>query len=103
MKRVRRLPRAERDIAEAAAYYAYENIPLSDRFLTDVETALRQIREMPGVGSLRFSRELGIPEMRTAALSSFPHLIFYTERDANIDVIRVLHPARDIYNLPLGS
>ena len=99
MKKLRRHPQAERDIADAAANYADESINVSNRFLAEVEFALERIRYMPGSGSPRFSRELDMPELCVKSLSKFPYLLFYFDREKSIDLIRVLHSHRDILTL----
>jgi len=61
-----------------------------------LEHAVTRISRSPHVGSLRFSHELAIPELRAWTLQRFPYLIFYVPNDKHIDVWRVLHSRRDI-------
>lgn len=58
--------------------------------------AVTRIGRSPHVGSLRFSHELGIPELRVWTLQRFPYLIFYVPKDGHIDVWRILHSRQDI-------
>jgi toxin ParE1/3/4 len=44
----------------------------------------------------RVAYELVIPDLRCWPLPHFPYLLMYVERDAAIDVWRVLHTRRDI-------
>ena len=89
--------RARRDIDEAIEHYLTEAGPaVALRFIDALEDTLRHIGERPASGSPRHARELEIPGLRFRTIGRFPHLVFYVERDADIDVWRVLHGARDI-------
>ena len=89
--------RARRDIDEAIEHYLTEAGPaVALRFIDALEDTLRQIGERPASGSPRHAHELEIPGLRSRSVGRFPHLVFYVERDADIDVWRVLHGARDI-------
>ena len=57
------------------------------------EATLRRIAELPGSGSPRYAHELYIPDLRFLPTDRFPYLIFYVEREADIDVWRILHGA----------
>ena len=48
------------------------------------------------IGSPRYADELDIPGLRFRSAGKFPYLVFYVETEAEIDVWRVLHGARDI-------
>jgi toxin ParE1/3/4 len=66
------------------------------RFVDAVELALRHVGRHPHSGSLRFSYDLDIPELRAWPLTRFPYLVFYVDDDDEIDVWRILHTRRDI-------
>lgn len=52
---------------------------------------------MPGIGSQRYANVALVPGVRMIKVKGFEnYLLFYLEREASIDVIRVLHSARDI-------
>lgn len=65
-------------------------------FIDALEKAYGRIGRNPTIGSPRWAHELAIPHLRYWALTSYPQLIFYIERDDHIDVIRVLHGHQDI-------
>lgn len=65
-------------------------------FVDALARAVTRIGRSPHVGSLRFSHELGIPELRVWTLQRFPYLVFYVPNDNRIDVWRILHSRRDI-------
>ena len=89
--------RARRDVDEVIEHYLSEAGPaVALNFIDALEDTLRQIGERPASGSPRYAHELEIPGLRVRSVGRFPHLIFYVERDADIDVWRVLHGARDI-------
>ena len=89
--------RARRDIDEAIEHDLTEAGPaVALRFIDALEHAFRQIGERPASGSPRHAHELEIPGLRFRSIGRFPYLVFYVERDADIDVWRVLHGARDI-------
>src|SRR3546814_16643623 len=50
------------------------------RFGDCVERALGHVGRQPLSGSLRFSYELDIPELRAWPLAGFPYLVFYVDR-----------------------
>lgn len=89
--------RAAADINQAVDYYlASADTAIALRFVDAVERALGQISRSPHVGSLRFSYELGIPELRVRPLARFPYLVFYVLGDEVVDIWRILHARRDI-------
>ena len=94
---VRFRARAASDIDDAVDHYqreAGEAVALG--FIESLERCVRQIARSPHLGSLRFSYELDIPELRVLGTRRFPYLIFYVPNDDSIDVWRVLHSRRDI-------
>ena len=89
--------RARRDIGEAVEHYLAEAGPaiVSD-FVDALEHTCRRIGEQPSSGSPRDAHELDISSLRSRSVGKFPYLVFYVEREAEIDVWRVLYGARDI-------
>jgi toxin ParE1/3/4 len=65
-------------------------------FVEALDRALRHIGEHPAAGSPRYGHELDLPGLRVWPVRRFPHMIFYVEREAEIDVWRILHGRRDI-------
>ncbi len=88
---------ARRDIDEAVQHYLTEAGPaVALAFVDALEDAHRQIGDQPAIGSPRYAHELDIPGLRFRSAGNFPYLVFYVEREDEIDVWRVLHGARDI-------
>jgi toxin ParE1/3/4 len=102
MKKARPGIDAQRDVEKAVLYYASQNLSASQLFIEEYKAEVSSIEKMPGMGSPRFAHELDIAGLRACSLESFPYLIFYIEHPSFIDIIRVLHSSRDVYNLPLG-
>jgi toxin ParE1/3/4 len=88
---------ARRDVETAVDFYATEaGEAVALRFIDAVETAYQAIGRHPATGSPRYGHELDLPGLRGRLLKGYPYLIFYIERDAHVDVWRVLHAQRDV-------
>jgi toxin ParE1/3/4 len=94
MKRVRFRPRADRDLDLAIAYLLDESPAAAQQFVRELEAAMSTIARRPAIGSLRYAHLL--TGLRFWRLRRFPYLVFYLQRPPYLDVIRVLHEARDI-------
>lgn len=89
-------PQARRDIVEQAFYIAEDNPDAADRFLDFVEQALSAPADMPQMGALRTFNNPGLQGIRMWPIKGFEkHLIFYRHIAGNIEIIRILHTARD--------
>ena len=77
-------------------YLAGAGPAVAPDFIDAMEDTLRGVGEQPASGSPRHAHELDIPGLRSRSAGKFPYLIFYVERETEIDVWRVLHGARDI-------
>jgi len=88
---------ARRDVEEAIDYYLMHDAGRAALgFVDALEQAYLHIGRHPASGSQRHAHELMLPGLRYWALSAYPHLVFYVERDDHIDVWRVLHERCDI-------
>ena len=89
--------RARRDIDEAIEHSLAEAGPaVALAFIDAMEDTRRHIGEQPASGSPRYAHELNVPGLRFLPAGKFPYLVFYIERETEIDVWRVRHGARDI-------
>ena len=89
--------RALRDIDEAVEHYLVSAGPeVALSFIDALEDARYRIGVHPASGSPRYAHELGLPGLRFRSTGKFPYLLFYFENEADVDVWRVLHAARDI-------
>ncbi|MEO8202760.1 MAG: type II toxin-antitoxin system RelE/ParE family toxin [Betaproteobacteria bacterium] len=91
MTRVTRRPLAVADILEIWDYIADDSLAAADRWVERLDELLRTLAAQPLIG---LSREELAPDAR-----SFPfgrYIVFYIPLSDGIDVVRVLHGARDI-------
>jgi toxin ParE1/3/4 len=73
------------------------SLTTSDRFLEAVEKAYKRLAEMPGLGVLRDYGNPALSGMRVWPVPKFPkYLIFYRATDTELEILRVLHGARDL-------
>ncbi|MDO5625614.1 MAG: type II toxin-antitoxin system RelE/ParE family toxin [Pseudomonadota bacterium] len=97
MKRLRIHELAEADIDSTFAYYWTQGgDQLSERFLNDYDQAVTHIARHPGTGSARYASATGDAPLRFWMLKHFPYSVFYVERPAHIDVLRLLHQSSDV-------
>lgn len=99
MAEVFRTEPAQRDLLEIWVHIAENSLEAADRFLSTVNATCHTIADTPGIGRKR--EEFG------KGLRSFPlgsYLLFYRPIKGGIEVVRVLHGARNIQNLfPQGD
>lgn len=91
MPRVLRKPLARADLLNIWNYVADDSPTRADRLLDIINKKCQTLARFPKMGRAR--NELG------ASLRSFPvgnYVIFYREVSKGIEIIRVLHGARDI-------
>ena len=88
---------ARREVDAAVDHFIHEAGPdVALGFIDALETVYRAIADRPAAGSPRYAHEVAIPGLRSRRLKRYPYLVFYVERDDQIDVWRVLHAHRDI-------
>lgn len=91
MSAVTKTVRAEQDLDEVWFYIALDNVAAADNLLDHIDSSCQLLAMQPQAGRLR--PELA-PELR-----SFPvgrYVVFYRPRNGGIEVVRILHSARDI-------
>jgi toxin ParE1/3/4 len=97
MKPVRLTPKADSDIDTCFAWIAKDNPAAALRFLDAIELTCDALSRMPGIGSPRYAEIPLVCGVRMLAIKGFEnYLLFYLEREDSVDVVRVLHGARDI-------
>ena len=90
-------PLARRDADETAAWYAQQGgLPLELAFTDALQTTTGLISTHPGIGSPRYATVLNLAGLRFWPVKGFPQLVFYIEREGQLDIWRVLHAQRDI-------
>lgn len=95
--RIVRRSQAARDVEELADHIANDSLAAALRFLDNAESTIRELATHPGSGSPFPTEQPGLTGLRFRRVKGFPnHLIFYREQPDSIDVIRILHGARNI-------
>ncbi len=86
-----KLPRAKTDLVEIWDYIADDSEARADAFIESIDQTLHSLAEYPKIGRVR--DEIAIN------LRSFPigrYVIFYRKFSEGIEIVRVLHSARDL-------
>jgi toxin ParE1/3/4 len=90
-------PRARLDVVELAAYIGKESVVAAGRFLDACEATFEFLAESPQIGGIYTTGNQRLAVMRVFRVKGFPnHLVFYLEHDCQIEIVRVLHCARDL-------
>lgn len=101
MTTLRVLPAADRDTDEAADYYATTGgLELALRFMAAVSASYDFLLENPLAGSTVKAFDPRLPEVRFWRVKGFEdYLVFYRTLSERLEVVRVLHGARDLPGL----
>ena len=94
MTAVNKFPQAEDDLINIWVRIASDSPFHADRYLDHLDAKMQLLAEFPHLG--RLHPELG------QGLRGFPvddYLIFYRQVESGVDIVRVLHGARDIQAL----
>lgn len=84
-------PRAKTDLAEIWDYIADDSEARADAFIETIDRKFRTLAGRPDMGRARAELETG--------LRSFPvgrYVIFYRPIPEGVEIVRVLHGARDL-------
>jgi toxin ParE1/3/4 len=95
------LPAADTDLDDQAAYLAREaSLDVALRFYDAAAATFEEIARMPGLGERRPTANPRLEGLRVRRIRGFEkHLIFYRPVADGIEIVRVLHGARDIDRL----
>lgn len=95
MKRFIFTPRAKQDLNDIWEYIASDNVEAADRVLDALESAAVRLAKSPGIGHWR--DELADKRHRFFLVHSY--LIVYRHETKPLQIVRVLHAARDVQSL----
>jgi toxin ParE1/3/4 len=84
------LPQALDDLADIVATIAADSPLAADRWLTKIETTFENLGTMPLMGIPRFDVR---PNLRTFAFGNY--LILHRAHETGVDIVRVVHGARE--------
>jgi toxin ParE1/3/4 len=97
-RRIKHLPAAERDLLGHADYLARQgSADVAMRFLAATDETFQQLLDAPQLGSTtsyRAAESLGLQVWRVRGFTKY--LIFYRSDTNGIEIVRVLHSARDV-------
>jgi toxin ParE1/3/4 len=91
MPTIKRTAQAEEDLIDIWLYIAHDDVRAADRVLDDIEEKLLLLADQPGLGPAR-------PDI-APDLRYFPvrrYLILYRQITDGIEIVRVVHGARDV-------
>ena len=93
-------PQARLDVVELATYIGKDNIKVANHFLDACEVTFGFLLESPLSGAIYCTKNARLADLRVLRVKGFPnHLVFYLERENGIEIVRVVHGARDLDTL----
>ncbi|MBI3820251.1 MAG: type II toxin-antitoxin system RelE/ParE family toxin [Planctomycetes bacterium] len=87
-------PEAECDRDEIVIFIAKKNRTAAIHVLDTMQAAMRRVGESPGLGHRR--DDLGDETLRVFAVRPYPYLIIYRPNTKPLQIIRLIHGARDV-------
>jgi toxin ParE1/3/4 len=92
---------ANRDLVTIFRHYAREaGVRVADRFFTAAESTVNRLASAPGIGTLYAPDEPLYADVRYFPVTRFRvYLVFYRPIPNGIEVLRILHGARDLPGL----
>jgi len=90
-------PQARRDVVELATYIGRDNIEAANRFLLASARTFEFLATSPEIGAVYSTKNKRLVGLRVFRVNRFPnHLVFYLPQTKTIEIVRVLHGARDL-------
>jgi toxin ParE1/3/4 len=97
MFELKKRPQVIRDWIDLATYIAEDSLDVSDRFLIAAEATFKQLSKTPTIGKLCQFSHPDLADIRQQSIKGFrKYLIFYRLTESEVDILRVIHGARDI-------
>lgn len=91
---------AENDVAAQARYLQDHSAEVAIHFLDAFDAAISLLRRSPGIGGPCRFRNAHIEGIRVWPIAGFKnHLIFYRVLPDELEIVRVLHGARDLNSI----
>jgi toxin ParE1/3/4 len=95
--RIIKRPQVIQDLIELATYLAEDSLDISERFLFSAEKTFQKLSQFPQRGKLSNFKHPQLIDIRQQAIEGFrKYVIFYRLTDSEVEIIRVIHGARDI-------
>lgn len=93
-------PEAQKDLDQIHAHISGDNPDAADRVLEAALATFEALAKMPGMGRPRTFKHSGLSGLRSFRAEGFRnYLIFYRPAAAGVEIVRVLHGARDLDQL----
>ncbi len=93
-------PKARSDALEIVNFIGHDDPRAASEFLSALEFTCKSIAVLPEIGSRRSYRHSALKDVRMLPVKKFNnYLIFYQPAPGAIDVIRIIHGARDLPTL----
>jgi len=90
-------PLAKSDLDEQALYIAQDSVNAALRFLDAAQAAFDRLSSFPEIGTRREFLHLDLRDVRSWPIPKFEkHVIFYRISGSLVDILRVVHSARDL-------
>ena len=91
MRKITRKPQAKRDLFDIWDYIAEDNLIAADRVIDSLEEKIRYLADNPRLCPARPDIAHGIRYLPVGS-----YLIFFREIEDGVDIVRVVHGARNI-------
>ena len=89
--------KAAQDAEDIADHFASDSLAAAVKFLENTESTLKDLADSPGIGSLFESDHPEFANLRFRRVKGFQnHVIFYVDHADAIEVVRILHGARNL-------
>jgi len=90
-------PEAREDLDEIHAYISEDDLEAADRVLEAALSTFATLAGMPGMGRPRTFKHSELSGLRSFRIDGFRnYLIFYRVVSDGVEIVRVLHGARDL-------
>jgi toxin ParE1/3/4 len=87
---------AEHDLDSIAEQIAQDNLDASIRFLNSIDSTCELLERFPNIGTRRKAMEPALQNLRSYVVRGFRnYLIFFNVNQESVEIIRILHAARD--------
>ena len=90
-------PRARLDVVELATFIGKDSVSAANHFLDASENTFGFLAKSPRIGAVYQTKNERLHGLRVFRVKGFSnHLTFYLETNNGIEIVRVLHGARDL-------
>lgn len=97
---VRKSHRAEIDLSEVVEWIRQSSPASALRFVDAAEATIRRLAKSPGVGFRVQLTDAELVDLRCSPVRGFKrYLIFYRSSGSELEIVRVLHDARNLVEL----